>query len=349
MLAQDEGVSATQYGTWDFIGGGVALENDAVAEKIKVKIPGVKWQNNGEDVGSHAIMNVIGGTMANDPVNGRVNVTLPGDTDVGDKLHFPDVFTDFVVEGDMPIATGTLTTTIPSQTVWLGGSRIITAPVTRTYTSNKYTYVDFDAGGTLHFTETPTTDPPPAIVAGRRRLFKVSSFGGTIDIIQDGRKFTTNPSLIQPRGIFKASRSGNVVIPAGIQRVPWNLVDQDDEGRFNPAVGESWYQPNQIGWWLFHWRVTSAVAASFIQYDLYRNATPVSKGDLIYHGGGITASSGGWAFINVTNTSDTYIIFSTQAYAGTMQAGIANSFFMGWYMGPRWNSSFDNVLGWADV
>jgi hypothetical protein len=78
---QEEGSTIAQRSTVNVVGEGATVIDDAVNSKTQINIAGLKVQASGSTVGTHATLNIIGATVANDTGNQRTNVTIAGGVD----------------------------------------------------------------------------------------------------------------------------------------------------------------------------------------------------------------------------------------------------------------------------
>lgn len=141
-----------------------------------------------------------------------------------DKLVASDMVHDFVVSGLLGTDPGaSLTMTIPDGIAYVMGRRVVkldgTSDLTRTYTTNKDTYVDISHSGSITYTEVTNGAGAPAVAGNSLRLMKVvtdvSNITGVTDlrVLAGGVKdsagtIRTLPALGAARKLLRVNDAG---------------------------------------------------------------------------------------------------------------------------------------------
>lgn len=131
---------------------------------------------------------------ANSPATGRWRRVNPAGlkVELDKKLSFADFYSDLSVLGNVPSTSANLTTTTPSQTLYVGGSRIAIASQAHTYGASTTTYIDATPAGAFVYTTSATP------TAGNLRLFSVVTSGTAVTAVND----------LRPRSPFESYITG---------------------------------------------------------------------------------------------------------------------------------------------
>ena len=177
------------------------------------------------------------------------------------SLRFKEIFGNFWVEGDAPTTSSTLTHTIPSQKVIIGGNRIVIEPKTLTYLVNKDYYIDVTKDGEYLVRFVVPGAEAPEIPADAYRLFKVETRyaesakgriwvqfqpadGDTVTICNITFTATNNLNEVQPGN--KKFYTGETDSPAGWRTCAVSLVNAINSANDCPVYAQIGKSPNEV-------------------------------------------------------------------------------------------------------
>jgi hypothetical protein len=107
--------------------------------------------------------------------------------DANPHFRWNEAFNDFVYTGLLPTISASLVTTTSSGTGYIEGVRVVKDATSKTYTANKWTFVDISKNGTYTYSEIAINGSTPSVASNSLRLCRVSSDTTTIAAVRDDR------------------------------------------------------------------------------------------------------------------------------------------------------------------
>lgn len=178
------------------------LSSTAYADVVSLDgnyVPGqtdmVTKLNNDRTALQDGINNIDGVFSGSAQSSGQIKADTIGEENMADDAN-PRIRTnegascaDLVVSGLLPATTsGTLVGSIPAGVAYPDGYRIDkTSSTAKSFTANKWTYIDLDINGTFQYSEVTIDGSTPSVAANSARLARVSTDATEVTDVQDLR------------------------------------------------------------------------------------------------------------------------------------------------------------------
>lgn len=224
-------------------------------------------------------------------------------------LTYSDLINDYVVSGNVPATSTTLTTTIPAQVAYVIGQRVNKASEDHTFTASTDTYIDLGTNGTYTYVEVANGAAAPAVTANSIRLFKIVTDASSITTVTDLRTlYAPINKEVQYLGNWSAPNisafrayqgTAQSIAAATFTKVAYDTEVFDNQGEYDPTTYR--FTVKKSGLYLISafvdWDV--GVDADRVVTSLYVNGIEHSRFFDVTEGGANNKISGGSLLIKL--------------------------------------------------